>query len=82
MSAHCTACGQEWPRDPRLEVACPTCGARIGSRCKRPSGHEAPEPHVAREELCILGGFMTRECPASPRRQGRLFEAPAWEAGA
>lgn len=28
--------------------ACPTCGS-TASRCRRPSGHEATEWHVARE---------------------------------
>ncbi len=32
-------CGRSWPRDPALEVPCPTCRAPIGSPCKRPSGH-------------------------------------------
>ncbi|KPV55039.1 hypothetical protein SE17_00100 [Kouleothrix aurantiaca] len=35
----CLNCGQEWPVDPALLVPCPTCHAKIGQRCKRPSGH-------------------------------------------
>ena len=39
--AKCEDCGHTWPRDPSLEVECPTCGARVGFRCTalRPSGH-------------------------------------------
>ena len=38
---HCQkpGCRKSWPQDPALKVACPTCGARKGQRCKRPSGH-------------------------------------------
>ena len=32
-------CSKEWPRDPILEVPCPTCKAKVGRRCVRPSGH-------------------------------------------
>lgn len=39
MSVHClNGCGRQWPRDPVLEVECPTCKAGVGVRCKRPSG--------------------------------------------
>ena len=30
--------------------ACPDCGS-TASRCKRPSGHEADEWHIAREKI-------------------------------
>lgn len=66
----CKHCGQTWPRDPRLEVACPDCLADIGVRCRRPSGHGCPEPHMGREELAIERGFMTRRCPAVSGREG------------
>lgn len=39
MSVRCHLCGEEWPREPALEVACPTCKAPVGERCRRPSGH-------------------------------------------
>jgi len=41
MTACCmkAGCNKTWPRDPCLEVECPTCGAKIGERCRRPSGH-------------------------------------------
>lgn len=35
----CTRCGQDFDRDPALEVACPKCRAAIGEQCRRPSGH-------------------------------------------
>lgn len=34
-----------------LSFTCPTCAAAPGSKCKRPSGHEASELHAARLEL-------------------------------
>lgn len=41
MTVYCRkpGCARSWERDPCLEVKCPTCGAAIGARCKRPSGH-------------------------------------------
>lgn len=44
-------CGDWWLTDPRLLVPCPTCRARAGSKCKRPSEHETAEPHAARKQL-------------------------------
>lgn len=59
-------CGLTWPRDPVLEVPCPTCKAPVGVGCKRPSGHSGPfvELHADRDLLadregkygpCLLG---------------------------
>lgn len=31
-------------------IACPTCGAKRGAPCVRPSGHRAAELHAARIE--------------------------------
>ncbi len=86
MSASCTACGQQWERDPRLEVACPTCNAAVGNACAfaAPSGHRrsqafmGAQPHEEREELAIQRGYLTRECPNNPRAaaQREMFEAP------
>jgi predicted RNA-binding Zn-ribbon protein involved in translation (DUF1610 family) len=42
MPVVCLKCGQEWERDPDLEVPCPVCGAGVGQRCRRPSGHSGP----------------------------------------
>lgn len=36
-------------RHPVLAVACPTCRARVGAWCKRPSGHRASHFHAARK---------------------------------
>lgn len=35
-------------RHPTLAVSCPTCQARAGTWCKRPSGHQAQDLHKAR----------------------------------
>jgi len=62
MTACCNACGQEWPRDPALEVECPDCRAGIGSACRRPSGH-ACAVHGGRDRLAMDRGFL-EPCPA------------------
>lgn len=65
MTAHCLkGCGKTWPRDPVLEVACPTCNAPVGRRCKRPSGHGVwgGQPHPARDVLADRCGFYGA-CP-------------------
>jgi hypothetical protein len=70
MSVSCSACGQEWPRDPALEVVCPTCNSHIGHFCgsKRPSGHKvrfgSTLIHLARDQLAMDLGFLQR-CPAA-----------------
>lgn len=33
------ACGDKFPRHPAMEVPCPSCRAKIGQRCVRPSEH-------------------------------------------
>lgn len=40
-------------RDPVMAVPCPTCGAKAGRWCKRPSGHSGPFVafHAARRKL-------------------------------
>lgn len=52
-AVHCRrqGCGQTWPRDPALEVICPTCRAPIGRACARPSEHRTwgGEPHAERD---------------------------------
>lgn len=49
-------CGAWWRADPRLAVACPTCGAPVASPCKRPSEHTVwrggtQAVHTARRKL-------------------------------
>lgn len=44
-------CGDQFERHPAFEVPCPTCGAKVGQVCKRPSEHEAAEPHKERRQL-------------------------------
>lgn len=37
---HCLrGCGDSWDNDPRLSVPCPSCNAKAGVMCKRPSEH-------------------------------------------
>jgi hypothetical protein len=67
MSVSCVNCGQEWPRDPALEVPCPTCHAPIGVKCRRPSGHGC-ELHASRDQAAMDAGCL-RPCPKGPSAQ-------------
>jgi hypothetical protein len=64
----CACCGQQWPRDPSLEVPCPACHARVGAWCRRPSGHKAMALHVDRERQALAMGKVHR-CPAGALSQ-------------
>lgn len=64
MTVRCSQCGEHWPRDPALEVACPTCHAPVGVRCKRPSGHGCAL-HASRDRAAMEAGFL-RRCPKGP----------------
>lgn len=70
MTVSCSACGTEWPRDPALEVKCPTCNASVAKYCAqpRPSGYRVkfrqPLIHPARDQLALDMGFLQR-CPAA-----------------
>ncbi len=58
-------CGREWPRDPALEIPCPTCRAGVGKRCKRPSGHVVFNKgvHAARDLAADAAGHYGT-CPS------------------
>lgn len=68
----CGYCGEDWGRDPALEVACPTCDVDPGSKCRRPSGHpvnigtQLHGIHRGRDEkaLDVVDGY--EPCPATP----------------
>lgn len=49
----CDSCGDSWEKDPRLAVPCPTCGQKIGSNCRRPSGHYTSLPHSRRRKAAF-----------------------------
>jgi hypothetical protein len=61
-------CYKRWERDPILEVDCPTCPAKAGEACQRPSGHRPwgvhgrfhPERDLAAD---VAGKYG--ECPLS-----------------
>ena len=76
MTVRCGRCGQEWPRDPALEVACPQCLAPVGVRCRRPSGHDC-ELHASRDRAALDAGILS-PCPGSPERPGRPRQRPLW----
>ena len=58
MTISCSLCGEEWPRDPALEVSCPSCKSRVGRHCVRPSGHKC-DVHAARDQSAMLAGFLS-----------------------
>jgi hypothetical protein len=70
MTVSCQHCGEEWERDPALEVPCPICNSMVGHYCghKRPSGHKvrfgSTLIHPARDQLATNRGFLQR-CPAA-----------------
>jgi predicted RNA-binding Zn-ribbon protein involved in translation (DUF1610 family) len=85
LTVKCNRCGQSWPRDPALEVECPTCGAGIGHQCKRPSGHRASF-HGARDLKAMDDGKLTK-CAALPHdgpavglMRGTLHDIPTDDA--
>lgn len=62
----CEWCGGEVADDVGpcpLSFECPTCHAPPGSKCKRPSEHEAAEMHVARRDLefAEAGAMSTKD---------------------
>jgi hypothetical protein len=67
MSVSCSNCGEEWPRDPALEVPCPTCHAPVGVKCRRPSGHGC-DLHASRDQAAMDAGFL-RLGPKGPSAQ-------------
>lgn len=75
-------CGRSWPRDPALEVECPTCRAPIGSPCRRPSGHPifGGSPHAARDLLADREGHYGR-CPKGLCGQANAERLKDEEAG-
>jgi predicted RNA-binding Zn-ribbon protein involved in translation (DUF1610 family) len=72
MTVSCMYCGQQWPHDPALDVPCPHCGAAVGKRCQRPSGHSGNfvPIHASRDRLAMAQGLLHKctkaPAPASP----------------
>lgn len=62
MTVSCSNCGQEWERDPALEVACPQCRTDVGEKCKRPSGHPAGL-HAGRDKKALREVDGYQKCP-------------------
>lgn len=55
----CSICSHEFSQDPIFEVACPTCKAKPGQYCIRPSGHSGPfvDFHAERDIVALRDGF-------------------------
>lgn len=73
----CNGCGRFYPVHPCMLVACPECRAKVGSRCRRPSEHEAANFHVGREREAVIAGHMERECPGESPEQ-HVLTAEYW----
>lgn len=58
MSFVCKSCGEAWERHPVTLVTCPVCKAYPGQWCKRPSGHDAAQLHMAREQAALDAGIL------------------------
>lgn len=81
----CSLCGQQWPRDPALEVSCPKCGAQVGRYCvvRRPSGHtcnfgQKTLVHRERDQLAMDRGFLER-CPAAQIEPAKEIQQSLFE---
>ncbi len=68
MTVQCSTCGQHWERDPALEVACPSCGADVGSQCRRPSGHPCAV-HAGRDKRALREVAGYEQCPGADTQQ-------------
>ena len=76
MTVHCQkpGCTVSWPRDPVLEVPCPSCKANVGVWCRKPSGHQMRgEYHADRDLLADREGKYGK-CPSG--RCGLLPQHP------
>lgn len=78
--AHCQVpgCGKSWPRDPVLDVDCPTCPAKAGARCRRPSEHPVPggfhpERDLAADAAGAYGPCPLNRCGLNRPAQGKLL---------
>jgi hypothetical protein len=54
----CKACGEEWPSDPALQVACIECQARPGERCIW-RGQHGYTHHLSRDRQAMRAGHLT-----------------------
>ena len=64
----CDHCGLSWPYPLMLDVECPSCHAKPGSWCVRPSGHRASDIHADRDRAAQDAGALTI-CPEPYSRQ-------------
>ena len=62
----CSACKQNWPRHPALEIRCPVCFADIGHHCVVPKRGRRTDPHSAREDEATARGLLA-PCPGRNR---------------
>lgn len=80
MTVTCKNCGQEWERDPTLEVACPSCTAEVDQKCRRPSGHSC-RIHADRDRRALEKVDGYSQCPAtSADAPEQPVESPSGEA--
>lgn len=71
-------------KGPPFDMPCPTCGARAGAWCKRPSGHSGPfvTPHAARVRSSQEAGGVAGSTPSpSPMAQDSVTSCSARQLG-
>ena len=73
-----SGCGNTWPRDPILEVACPKCKAAIGVKC----GAYRPSEHKLSAEFSGTNSWGHPERDIVANEQGKYGECPLGGCGA
>ena len=61
----CQGCNQTFDHDPAEDVDCPSCQAKAGQSCVRPSEHKAMRLHIKRDEKALREGVI-KPCPGQP----------------
>ncbi|MBI0536935.1 hypothetical protein D9599_15290 [Roseomonas sp. KE2513] len=55
----CTRCSATFDTDPTIAVACPTCGALEGERCRLPPQGGFHRSHYTRAHIALRSGRMS-----------------------
>jgi predicted nucleic acid-binding Zn-ribbon protein len=73
VTVQCSTCGEQWERDPALEVDCPACGADVGSQCRRPSGHPCAV-HAGRDKRALREVDGYERCSGTDKQESSTAE--------
>ncbi len=64
------------PKHPERAVPCPSCGAKAGSPCKRPSGHTIPYGDVHSARKAALSAFANGRKEEKPTAERKDYVPP------